>query len=591
MTTNLPNVDEALKEYFKLKQKYEEKISLNKKKILNNSTLSKREKRFEFLKLKPKCINCQRPGGTIFKINHFSETDKEEAHRQYSASCGIVVEPCNLNIKIQLGVIELLPELLDKTQQKIKEFKNYVIDDKNKLLFGYLTTENVLERFDFLKETISHYTSLYEIYFEHYNNLVDNNKKNEQLNEAITKSYIQIEQINNCIQSMKETNNVQYAKDAVNIYENILIPLLHEIRSLKYNETMVTHDDKLNTCYLIQLKHSISNLSYANFENNVVAFDVGLKIQPTEKISKKTKENNNKKNNNKENKDGMVSELVWDCQNNSEPFVNILPAFDLTKNNTVRFKITIPNNSPGWVFDICPSNDKYLTDVRLHFNTQYKKRNRITMTNKLGTWGDALHTSVNPNEDEDEMTVTVQIIDIGFLIFINNIFTTFFPHRTNVATLQGDLKIVFMPCKKEKLYQYTIYDIWWGHENNLLTDADAEQIQLIINKNASLNTTLIPQEPRTLFIEGIPETNDLEVLQTVEYSLIQILEDLQLSPVVSLIPNSTFGYIRFDSVEQATLALPELKNLQFDDDELGMHFSFKADWAERYIGKESQIIL
>ena len=73
------DVKETLNEYFKLKLQYETQIMANKKKIMNNSTLSNREKRREFLKLKPKCINCKRPGGTIFKTTFFAETDNDEA--------------------------------------------------------------------------------------------------------------------------------------------------------------------------------------------------------------------------------------------------------------------------------------------------------------------------------------------------------------------------------------------------------------------------------------------------------------------------------------------------------------------------------
>jgi ribosomal protein S14 len=68
---NIPDVKEALNEYFKLKLKYETQIKENKKKIINNQALSNREKRSEYLKLKPKCINCKRPSGTIFKTTFF----------------------------------------------------------------------------------------------------------------------------------------------------------------------------------------------------------------------------------------------------------------------------------------------------------------------------------------------------------------------------------------------------------------------------------------------------------------------------------------------------------------------------------------
>jgi hypothetical protein len=64
------DVKEALNNYFKLKLNYEKKIKQNKKSIMKNKRLSNRDKRSEFLKLKPKCISCDRPGGTIFKVRY-----------------------------------------------------------------------------------------------------------------------------------------------------------------------------------------------------------------------------------------------------------------------------------------------------------------------------------------------------------------------------------------------------------------------------------------------------------------------------------------------------------------------------------------
>jgi uncharacterized protein Yka (UPF0111/DUF47 family) len=274
-TTSFPDVKDALNEYFKLKLKYETLIMNNKKQILNNQTLSNREKRSEFLKLKPKCINCKRPGGTRFQTTFFPETDTDESYREHRATCGVVADPCPLNIKIQIGKVEMLPDILNSMEKDIKDAKNEVIDNKNKLLFGYLTTEEVLEKFESLKDTINYYSSLYEAYLGRFNDLVDNDETNTEINESITNSYIQINQIKDCIKKMNETDNVQYARDAVNIYINTLVPLMKKTRALKYNETMVWHNNDTNTCNLIQNKYSIQNLSYTSFQNKVVAFDIG----------------------------------------------------------------------------------------------------------------------------------------------------------------------------------------------------------------------------------------------------------------------------------------------------------------------------
>lgn len=274
---------EAINEYFKLKNKYETLIMTNKKKIMNNPHLSNREKRSEYNKLKPKCIHCKRPGGTIFSIINSVESENEESYRELRAFCGIVSDPCNLNIVVRLAKIEWMPELLKTMEKDIKEYKNEIIDHKNKLLFGYLNTEEALEKFENIKEYISNYTSLYEQYLESYHKIVDNNEKKQELNEAITNSYIEIQKIKDCILQMNETKNVQYARDAVNIYKTTLMPLLNSMRDLKYNEIFVWHNDYTNTCNLIQNKYSIESLSFTSSNDKVIAYDIEYSIAPKEK--------------------------------------------------------------------------------------------------------------------------------------------------------------------------------------------------------------------------------------------------------------------------------------------------------------------
>ena len=281
------DVKEALNNYFKLKLNYEKKIQQNKKSIIKNKRLSNRDKRSEFLKLKPKCISCDRPGGTIFKVRYFSDLENEEPHRQYIATCGIIVEPCNLDYKINIGRTEGLPKMLDDIQEEIKNIKYNIINNKNKLLFGYLTGEEVLSNFDDLEELLTGFSSLYEEYLKKYSELVDNKKKSDELNEAIIDSVSKIEEIKDCIKKMNETDNTQFAHDAANIYVTTLEPLLSKIRNLRYNETMVWHNEETNSCNLIQNKYSIENISYSSYVDNVVSLDIGVKSKKSNKPNKK----------------------------------------------------------------------------------------------------------------------------------------------------------------------------------------------------------------------------------------------------------------------------------------------------------------
>ena len=278
------DVKESLNEYLKLKQKYEAEIAANKKRIINNPTLSNREKRSEYMKLKPKCINCKRPGGSIFKVLFNPEDSNFESYREYNAKCGIISNPCNFKIKIRCGKTESITDILKNMEDEIKEAKNGIIDDKNKLLFGYLNTEEALEKFDQSKEWISLYTSLYEDYLIKYNTIVDNEDKKRQLEEAITNSYIQINQIKECVKKSDETGNKSFISDAINIYDTTLVPLLSTIRNLKYNESFVWHNEDTNSCNLIQNKYSISNLLFSSFQSKVISFDIGYDAKKSQLI-------------------------------------------------------------------------------------------------------------------------------------------------------------------------------------------------------------------------------------------------------------------------------------------------------------------
>jgi hypothetical protein len=284
----LPSFDDALNEYFKLKNTFETQINANKKKIINNPTLSDREKRSEYLKLMPKCVNCKRPSkkGTIFSSTYLPETDKTDKYRILKASCGDLADPCNLDIEIQLDKIEPIETVIDYMKSEIKDYKNLIINNKNKLLFGMITTENAVEYFEENIMYVNELTSSYEIYLDKYNEITDNQDKKLELDEALVQSYNLINDIKMCIVKMNENNDKQYAVDAARIYATTLKPLLDKIRHLKYSENMIFHDDDNNTCKLIQNKNSINQLNTEGFYNKVLKFDVGLKVK---KVSKKKK--------------------------------------------------------------------------------------------------------------------------------------------------------------------------------------------------------------------------------------------------------------------------------------------------------------
>jgi hypothetical protein len=261
---------EAIDNYYKLKYKYEEQIKKNKQVLINNPKLSIREKRKQFKEYKPKCINCQRPVGSIFSVKY----DENEETRNILSFCGDRVNPCNLNINIDLGNYMLLPDVLKINEGDITEIKNNIILDKNKLLFGLINTEKALQGFEEYKTEINSITTLLEYYLELYNDLVNNKEKNEELNRNIELLNINIISIKKAIEDFNSTNDVQYIKDAVDIYITKLQPLLRTIMALKYKQSFVYYDIDRNTFHLIQNKTTIKSMEYSSFDDKVINYNV-----------------------------------------------------------------------------------------------------------------------------------------------------------------------------------------------------------------------------------------------------------------------------------------------------------------------------
>lgn len=278
MQQEYTDINNALNEYFRLKSKFEDDNKIALKKITNNTTLSKKEKRAEFLKLKPKCVNCKRHShiGTNFKIIFNKSSENIDEYKTYKATCGDLVNPCNLNIEINIGSNEPLDQLMKGIRLEILETKNIVINDKNKLLFGIIDTESAIEKFEANKSYINELTSIYENYLDKWNATIENTDKQHELNELLMQSYNYISDIKKCIKNMEESNNNKYATDAVNIYNNNLKPILDKIRGLKYSMNFAFKDQQ-NVCRLKQQTYTISDMLVSSYDANVQSFNVGLK--------------------------------------------------------------------------------------------------------------------------------------------------------------------------------------------------------------------------------------------------------------------------------------------------------------------------
>ena len=252
--------------YYKLKDAYENSINAQRFDILkqkNEKKVTEQDIRKKLMRLKPKCINCHKEGGTIFS-NAF---DEKELSRVLSAKCGVVTNPCTLNIRIVAGSYEGVQDILKHDEQEIEHIKQRIIDDKNKLLFGYMKSEDVIEQFDHLKKQINEYSSSIEYYTKIYYDKVDNKEDKKVLNKLIGDSYKSIQVIKDYLNG--EDSQDQKVMSAVRVYMEQLKPQMDQIMRLKYKQNMVWYDEDRMTYHLIQSPQTIESLEVALVETKL----------------------------------------------------------------------------------------------------------------------------------------------------------------------------------------------------------------------------------------------------------------------------------------------------------------------------------
>ena len=269
----------ALNTYYSLKSEYEDNVDKLKKRIMENKTLSWKEKHKEYRKMKPKCINCNRPVGTIFDIRF----QKDIESRIAKAMCGDRTNPCALNIELNLGVVVNIEDELHDNETKIRDIRREIIKDKNDLLFGYVSAPDAISKFDKIKEKMADANASYEIILNTYMSIVDNKPVKEKINKLLLETYADIQSTHELVNKYEREQNVDFINDLVTMYITRLMPKLVQLRQLLYPYSAVEKENKKkdNTCVLIQRKMEIEQMEFDMARNarGVIHFDVGDKVQ------------------------------------------------------------------------------------------------------------------------------------------------------------------------------------------------------------------------------------------------------------------------------------------------------------------------
>jgi hypothetical protein len=258
------SIENALIEYYKLKDKYDDKYDSKKMSIMSDETLSMSKKRDRIARLgaTKKCIVCRAEGGTIF-------TDE---NRILKAVCGNKSNPCGLNIEISKGKVGCVDQLIDISYRKIEKIKENIIKYKLDLLFKYITDSQLQQKFGEAKGELEAEMVKYEKLYSTYIDVLNNPEKVKDIKTYNTEINTHVEQIKQIMKEYILTNNKDQLKTVIDIYLNHIIPIAEKLRNATYMYNDIEYNDDTQVFKLIQNKNTIKNMEVYLERPHVIAF-------------------------------------------------------------------------------------------------------------------------------------------------------------------------------------------------------------------------------------------------------------------------------------------------------------------------------
>lgn len=242
-----PEVLDAVDEYYKLKAKYDKSRENEIKKYISDEDLTKRQKREKFSRFKPKCVNCNRVGGTIFS----------NKKRVLKAVCN-VSPPCKLDIEIQLGEYETKYNAIQSYKNFRDEDQLNIIKTKLNLLFNFATEQETIAKFEELKEAFLDINKIYNSLLVDYLSIVENPTRQMNLNDGIISLYENVEELKKIYDEYKKDSKPEYIRDMVELYINKIQPNAERNRNLRYSYNSIDQED--NVIHLVQKPYTIDQI-------------------------------------------------------------------------------------------------------------------------------------------------------------------------------------------------------------------------------------------------------------------------------------------------------------------------------------------
>uniref|UniRef100_A0A6C0FIW9 Uncharacterized protein n=1 Tax=viral metagenome TaxID=1070528 RepID=A0A6C0FIW9_9ZZZZ len=262
---------EKVNKYYELKSKYENFISQKKqhiKKTAKVSGLSKKDTRDMFRKFTPDCVSCNRKVGCVF------EKKKKDGAFHLLATCGSKLEPCKLNIDINTGNIMHVLVEKRKEEEDMDKYINEIIITKNEELFGFITEEDAVKKFEYLNNELNSSAGYYNEILQSYISVVHNKTRQDELKSLSQLLNTQVISIKNNINEYVKTNRKQYVKDAIELYVTDMAETIHKINNTKYKDMRVEYSPVTKEYTLIQKRFNEQDFAlHGDYE--VLKYEIG----------------------------------------------------------------------------------------------------------------------------------------------------------------------------------------------------------------------------------------------------------------------------------------------------------------------------
>lgn len=207
----------SLKEYFKIKGKYEAEMKVLRK---------------EKKKTMPKCKGCEKNVGMIFSSSNSTFQVRCRAN-----------PPCEWNMVLHRGSFQNTDDVLYTYLDDVENMKENVIKHKMATLFYHMGEKKAKELFD---DQMKAYTSASSFLKDVREKQEDIFFNTERQDEITTKQ----KQINDALENVKRAILEDRIQDAVEIQYKIIFPLSQSIQKLQYE--IIEMENRDESMYLIQ---------------------------------------------------------------------------------------------------------------------------------------------------------------------------------------------------------------------------------------------------------------------------------------------------------------------------------------------------